>query len=675
MIACRIPATIVASFISLAATSSERFTSQASAQPDRVFKAEVAVVEVEAHVIDGSGRFVDDLTAADFVLLEDGKPQTIQSFSRVNAAFPVPTVAVEAPTVAPDVRSNVAGFSGRVYLLVLDDLQTTPLLAPQTRAGARNFVERYLTDTDIAAVVFTSGRTAAAQDFTSDRRRLLAAINKFSGTRLTSLAVSSGEVDQSQSGGRRQADVSGPNDIERASAARNSLDALRRYARMLEPSPGRRRALIYFSEGLDYDISAFANSNAAMILDATRAVIAAAARANIAIYGIDARGLVADPETVAEIAADRTKPTLSTSVRRAQDSLRILSDATGGFAIVNENDLPASFARVVGDASAYYSLGYTPANQRRQGRFRSIDVRSSRPGLTIRARRGYVEPTGDANREKPAPGNVPVALHRASISPIPVAGLPLEATAVALRGTTTRAIAVVSTTIDGRELSLHQEDGRQRTDLDVAIVASAFDRDDAPAVHHTVNVVLTDEDVLRLRRGGFRVVSALDLEPGHYQLRVAAREANAGRVGSVVLDLDVPDFSRPGLAISALALTSVTASDEVLTARPRDPFEDRLPGVLSTQRTFARGEEIGVFAEVSNGPRRLATPVAVAMTLRDAAGRIVFETTDGLSGERFAARIPLTKTPPGAYLLRLDASLPDGTRHSRETTVRVISAP
>jgi hypothetical protein len=267
---------------------------------------------------------------------------------------------------------------------------------------------------------------------------------------------------------------------------------------------------------------------------------------------------------------------------------------------------------------------------------------------------------------------VTVELHRATLSPVPVTGLSLEATAVAVRGATTRATTVVSTTIDGRELSLRRENEDQLTDIDLAIVASALDRDRAPAVRHTINLVLTDENVLRLRRGGFRVVSALDLEPGRYQLRVAAREANAGRVGSVVFDLDVPDFNRPGLAMTALALTSVSTGDQVLSARPRDPLKDRMPATPSTQRTFARDDEIAVFAEVYNRSGQPAGPVASALTLRDSAGRNVFQTTEGLFGDRFLARIPLRETAPGVYQLHLEVSLPDGTRQRRETVVRVI---
>jgi hypothetical protein len=124
-----------------------------------------------------------------------------------------------------------------------------------------------------------------------------------------------------------------------------------------------------------------------------------------------------------------------------------------------------------------------------------------------------------------------------------------------------------------------------------------------------------------------------------------------------------------------LALTSVAPGFQVLTVRPRDPLEDRLPAALSTQRTFAPGDEIAVFAEVYHGRGPSATPVAVALTLRDAAGRMAFQTTGGLSGERFSALIPLTQTAPGSYLLRFEVSLPDGTRHSRETIVRVIPSP
>ena len=74
-------------------------------------------------------------------------------------------------------------------MIVLDDLDISPLRTALVKKSAREFVERHFGANDLAAVVYTSGRTDATQDFTNDRALLLAAIDKFVGRRLRSAAV------------------------------------------------------------------------------------------------------------------------------------------------------------------------------------------------------------------------------------------------------------------------------------------------------------------------------------------------------------------------------------------------------------------------------------------------------------------------------------------------------
>ena len=88
-----------------------------------------------------------------------------------------------------DARSNQRPFDGRVYVLVLDDLDISPLRTSLVKKSAREFIESHFGANDLAAVVYTSGRTDATQDFTSDRSLLLAAIDKFVGRRLRSAAI------------------------------------------------------------------------------------------------------------------------------------------------------------------------------------------------------------------------------------------------------------------------------------------------------------------------------------------------------------------------------------------------------------------------------------------------------------------------------------------------------
>src|SRR6185295_9795046 len=139
-------------------------------QPPVTFKVEVNYVEIDANVTDAQGNFVRTLTKEDFQIIEDGKPQALTAFSMVD----IPIERVDPPLFAkaaipPDVVSNRTPFEGRVFVLVLDDLQTRFSRTARTRAAARQFVERYVGANDIVAIVNTSGYGKGMQDFTSNR--------------------------------------------------------------------------------------------------------------------------------------------------------------------------------------------------------------------------------------------------------------------------------------------------------------------------------------------------------------------------------------------------------------------------------------------------------------------------------------------------------------------------
>ena len=166
---------------------------------------------------------------------------------------------------------------------------------------------------------------------------------------------------------------------------------------------GRKKALVYFSEGIDYDVYDPFQRDTTTLLDAQRDLIAAATRANVAIYGIDVRGLGAGADDAIEIQSFPDDPTLGLNstalqneVRLGQDMLRVVSDETGGFATVNNNDITGAMNRLVEENSSYYVLGYYAGNTRRDGRFRRLEVRVNQPGLTVSARKGYYAPRGRA---------------------------------------------------------------------------------------------------------------------------------------------------------------------------------------------------------------------------------------------------------------------------------------
>ena len=167
----------------------------AADQPPITFKVEVNYVEIDAIVTDQQGNFVRNLTKDDFVVLEQGKPQIVSIASLVDIPvekFDPPLFKTKA--VEPDVRSNSKEFNGRVFVLVLDDLNTSFSRSARVKLAARQFIEQYLGANDVAAIVQTGGAKATGQEFTSSHERLLRAVNNFMGQKERSATL--GRIDE-----------------------------------------------------------------------------------------------------------------------------------------------------------------------------------------------------------------------------------------------------------------------------------------------------------------------------------------------------------------------------------------------------------------------------------------------------------------------------------------------
>ncbi|MBY0493992.1 MAG: VWA domain-containing protein [Cyanobacteria bacterium] len=667
-------------------------------QPPITFRAEVNYVEVDARVLDQQGKFITGLKPEDFQVFEDGKPQKVSAFSLVN----IPLERVERPLFAskpiePDVRNNMQAADGRIYVIMLDDLHTSALRSQRVKLAAKQFIERYVGANDLAAVVHTSGRSDVSQEFTTSQSRLLRAVDGFMGRKLNSSTLNRIDDVQRRAGtpmaGDPAADI---DDKERGYQARNTLMSIKSVADYLGNVRGRRKALVLFGEGIDYDINQmFSNqiTEAQSVIDATRDAIAAATRANVAIYGIDPRGLGAEFQDNAAIQSfpDDTSLGLGQSsifneVRLSQDSLRVLGDETGGFAAVNRNDFSSVFQRIVDDNSSYYVMGYYSTNDRRDGRFRKIEVRVNRPGLTVRARKGYVAPRGKApEAPKSAAGtNAPSPELKAALdSPLPLTGLPLAVTAAVFKGAAPKGAVVISTFVAGSMLPFVESGGMMKNDVEVLGIATDDKGKAFSTERATVNLNMKPDTAKRVTATGFRLIQTLDLNPGRYILRVAVREANTRKAGSVSFDLEVPDFSKPPLSMSDIAVTSAM-SGVAPTVRPKDPLEKMLPGPLTSYREFAPIDEIALFTEVYDNVKQ-AHKVEITATVKAEGGQTVFQTREehdsselagSAGGYGFQARVPLKTFEPGLYVLRVEAITRIGDRPTtaREIVFRVAPA-
>jgi len=673
-------------------------------QPPITFKVEVNYVEIDAIVTDEQGNFVRNLTRNDFQVLEQGKPQSVSVVSLVD----IPVEKFDPPLfktrpVEPDVRSNSEDFNGRIFVLVLDDLNTSFSRSARVKLAARQFIEQYLGANDVAAIVQTGGAKATGQEFTGSRDRLLRAVNNFMGQKERSATL--GRIDEyyrtlgiGASGRPRD-----PNEEIRVYKARNTYTVLKNVAEYMAGIRGRRKAVVFFSEGIDYDIyDPIANTYSSDIRQYSQDAIAAATRGNVSFYSVDPRGL-SGFDDAAEIGSLPNDPSLGLGLMAlqreqqiSQDSLRVLSDETGGFAAVNSNDFAKSFERIIRDNSSYYVLGYYSDDSKRDGQFRELTVRVKQPGLQVRARKGYTAARGRRPSGTPAPAGIAasVAMREALDSPVPVAGLAMRAFAApmaGMMGARPKASVLIVVELEGRALTFRQVDGQTlnpkqngtffANNVEVAILAMDEGGKIRDGAKDTAELKLRPETHASVLKNGVRMTRRLELPPGSYQLRIGARESGGGLVGSVMYDLDVPDFSKADLSMGGILLTAASAG-RIPTANPDPDFKDILPGSPTAVRDFPAGDQLTLAVDVYDN--KAATPhrveIRTSVTADD--GTVIFSSKDERRSEELkgvngtyghVTTVPLKAVAPGRYVLRVEAQslLSNGVTTAREVEFTV----
>jgi len=621
------------------------------------FRTGVDLVLLDVSVLDAERKPVRGLTAADFTILEDGRPQAIQTFTAVDVPGRSEEVAV-APwmrEVASDVRSNEEFKQGRIVVLVLDD--ATPMPAPDV-LRARNAARRAigaLGPDDLAAVIFPLNQKEGV-DFTHDRARLLAAVDKYNG------AIDYTVCDRPE-----------PYPFDKfnpcaATLYKTMIGCLTDVAQHLTALPDRRKALMFVSVGMPFDVEEAApktysaeNTDAAGI---TRQLIVqltdafrAAQRANVAIYGLDPGGLRPPYESGVR-SVDPLNPG-----RLNRDFLRAVASNTGGFAVTDTNAPDAGISQILLENSSYYLIGYVPASSREEGKFRRIEVRVNRPGVTVRTRNGYFEPRAGKEPSRPEASGAGAAL----AGVVPKTELRMQATAAAFAqpGKPEAAVAFVLAV----RQPVRSRASRVVQELDVRVKAYSPDGRERASVRTTVKATLSP--VLR-EETTYQVASKLDLKPGRYQLRFAAEGSVGGsqpapegevfdrKSGSVYLDLDVPDFSRP-LALSAIMVSS---NPGLHTGVDKD-VRAMLPIVPTTLRDFTADDRARAFVRVYQGGKRPDEAVQIVARIVDLNATTVFQTANTLEPDLFVKTrsadylvdLPIERLKEGPHLLAIEAKV------------------
>jgi len=670
-------------------------------------RASVDQVVVDVVVTDEHGGVVPALTADDFEIYERGRRQTVGTFSEVSLPLVRPLTAT-APAAASDVRTNQRRPEGRIYVLVLDDHHVGVARTGVVQQAAREFLNRQVQAGDLVAVVTTTGVGGAFQDFTEDAALASAAIDRFVGRQpgetaalqktaedasLARTAQTQAQQAQAQAAAQVGADLSvsqaATNQAESAFGARNAdpmavrrnstaiiadgaitdnddaaiealeraritLRTLRTIADGLGGIPGRRKAILYFSEGLPV------TPRSADLVNEMERVTAAAARANVTLYAFDPRGL--DLHMGAELMATGVSPSsqLQQKRRLSADMLRSLAAETGGAATIDTNDIRDALSRVASESSHYYLIGYAPTDGAHDGRYRSIEVKVKRPDLRVRARKGYLAPDDAAAPPASFSGLGP-ELSELVRRPMSTLGLPLAAMAVPLPIELDNVTVTIE--VGAQALGFDERDGRHENTVDLAIVPVGIGGKVYPLVNGHARLSLPPEDAEAVRTLGLRMVERLTLPAGTYQLHIAARETRHGASGSVICDLVVPDRSAPGLTMTPLLVSgtrarkvpSVNRDDRVLRALGGGP--------PTTSRTFRRDETLSAYAEVVDVGAAIRRDVELVTIVRDARERDVVHSVRPNASDRaepghsfpYAIDIPLRTLPPGRYVLRVEA--------------------
>jgi VWFA-related protein len=389
-----------------------------SGQDQATFRVNVDLITTDVIPRDGTGTFVADLKKEDFQVYEDDVLQTISSvvlvhggrvFNQVLPPPPPPQEGIILPPVRP-----TNDTAGRVFILFVDDLHLDFRDTSRIRDLFKRISKTLIHEGDLFGIVST-GTSSIAIDLTYDRTRIDEAIKKISGNGLRPSEIINGP-DSSQEG---------PVEVRyRAHVAFSTAGEL---LRNLEKVNNRRKAIIYVSNGYDFNPYAAARSGQIQdspflnrqtgandcssddqncsrrgnpnemqgqpFADADLAreeaeLTRAANRANATIYTVDPRGLVAGADLDEQVDPVQWQ----TVLQKSQDSLRVLAENTGGIAVVNTNDFDKALKRIDNETSDYYVLGFYSKNPDPTKRTRRIEVKVNRSDINAWSRTSYSLP-------------------------------------------------------------------------------------------------------------------------------------------------------------------------------------------------------------------------------------------------------------------------------------------
>jgi VWFA-related protein len=679
--------------------------SQAPAQPQQpVFRASTELVEVDVVVVDKSGLPVHGLTRADFIVTDRKKSQAIETFQEIRreAEPDMPALPMSSRV---DVSTNTSPQAGRLIVLVLDDLHTFRGRTDTVKTIAREIVTDLGPESSMA-LIQTGGDHNV--EVTNDRSRLMDSIDKFAGRRPYRRPIEACDPQFIPINADGTPAGTGCDQMEFGQDLM-FYGALQSAAKILGGTDRRRKAFVLVSENLAKDLSglfqvgvppstpidasaAYRSGDIAALAsvpsqpadqhdNALLDMMEALRKGGVAVYSIDPRGEVSSQKLAEECAplwngitdaclGGELLPDWNAWPRQAQHGLEAISDASGGFAVVNTNDFTSGIGRILNDLDNYYLLGFYTPDTKSTG-YRPLEVQvKGRPDLTLRYRRGY-QITAQASAAAAAKPKDP--LGQLVEGALPKSDLPMRLHAIPMPYSSKEARVAVAMEISVPRNRLQSADqlldqiqfGLFAVDLKGAKVRERAGWGARIALRPRPGLKDVPDVVT------YEIVSNLQLPFGQYQLRASAHSDKLDAGGSVYLSLDVPDFSKAPIALTDL-LVAYADGPHVPIAHSYAPMvvvqtANPLPFDPTLDRVFSAADTLRLYARVLQ-----QTPAAATVTVAALApdGRVMLTLNRTIAAHDNVPvdlKLPLGQLGPGAYRLQVTAS--DG----RQTAQREIA--
>jgi VWFA-related protein len=613
-------------------------------QSDDVIRVNTALVQTDVTVFDRRGNFVENLKREQFVLKVDGKSREISFFEKIKAGSHSEEVQLAA--ARGNAISGAPGGTpvpldrGRTIFFFVDDLHVSPSDVVQVRESLKRFVDRTMGQNDEAAMTTTSGQVGFLQQLTDNKAVLRAAVDRITARSQSTRDAERPTMSEYQAVLVQQNDrdvldvfidaiirnfpgiprqIAGDMVRQRASAmlqqsgmiTTRTLTALEGLVKSTARLPGRKLVL-FVSGGFLLDRN---NSDA---YERLRSVTAAAAKAGVVIYSIDARGLVAPTvDLSSDIPMDpsgRLERAGAGELSATQDGLNALARDTGGRAFLNTNALSSAVTTAVQESSVYYLLAWRPeSEEQRAPRYRQIEVSVvGHPEWLVRFRRGFgdVEPAKIAAQPKrgkqpPAVTKIPIDELRSSLRALyPEGALPVSLTLNFLNIPQRGSVLATSVKIATNRLILESVGATQAAYIDVAAVILNDQGKVVSSFENRLTMKVNSPDAKSPPPDSVLYNHFSIIKPGLYQVRVAARDEKEGRAGSGFQWIEIPDLESKTLALSSLIVgerrVGVEGPPRIDPGKPgadKDPFDQVR---LNVDHHFTRSSHLRFLTFVYN---------------------------------------------------------------------------